>query len=92
MKECQYREDKDRKRREDNAGIRQACFGETSCMNEREMLVINVSGMMQHDEATRERIVQAEFLGFVMRIERLVLLQRLLAGTNYSTGIVLQHT
>lgn len=34
MKECQVREDKDRKRREDNAGIRQACFEETSCMNE----------------------------------------------------------
>lgn len=48
--------------------------------------------MVQHDEVTRERFVHAEFLGFEMRIERLVLLQRLLTGTNYSTGIVLQHT
>lgn len=51
-----------------------------------------MSGMMQHDEVTRERFVHAEFLGFEMRIERLVLLQRLLTGTNYSTGIVQQHT
>lgn len=55
-------------------------------------MVINVSGTMEHDEVTRERFIHAEFLGFEMRIEQLVLLQRLLTGTNYSTGIILQHT
>lgn len=41
---------------------------------------------MCYDEPTRERVIQAEFLCFMVRVERFSLMQRLLTGADDSAG------
>lgn len=48
--------------------------------------VSNKSVRMCYDEPTREGVIQAEFLCFMVQVECFSLMQRLLTGTDDSAG------